>query len=72
MMALIFVASLLLIPFGAVKERSHNLFSSNAPAWSLFWEYDVNLVFGIALSRMRRGVLIALTVVGAVLLGWAG
>jgi peptidoglycan/LPS O-acetylase OafA/YrhL len=71
-MALIFVASLLLIPFGAMKERSHNLFSLNAPAWSLFWEYVANVVFGIALYRLKRGVLTALTVVSALLLCWVG
>jgi peptidoglycan/LPS O-acetylase OafA/YrhL len=70
--ALMFAASLLLIPYGAMKERSQNLFSLNAPAWSLFWEYVANVVFGIALYRMKRGMLIALTVVAAVLLCWAG
>jgi len=71
-MALIFLASLLLIPYGAMKERGHNLFSLNAPSWSLFWEYVANLVFGIALYRVRRGALVALTVAGAVLLCWVG
>jgi peptidoglycan/LPS O-acetylase OafA/YrhL len=71
-MALMFAASLLLIPYGAMKERSQNLFSLNAPAWSLFWEYVANVVFGIVLYRMKRGMLIALTVVAAVLLCWAG
>ena len=36
--ALMLVASLLLIPYGVMKERGQNLFSLNAPAWSLFWE----------------------------------
>src|ERR1700753_426921 len=70
--ALMFAASLLLIPFGAMKERSHNLFSLNAPAWSLFWEYVANVVFGIGLYRIKRGLLIVLTVAAAVLLCWAG
>jgi peptidoglycan/LPS O-acetylase OafA/YrhL len=70
--ALIFAASLLLIPFGAMKERSQNLFSLNAPAWSLFWEYVANVVFGIALYRIRRGLLIALTIAAAALLCWTG
>ena len=71
-MALIFVASILLIPFGAMPDRGRNLFGLNAPAWSLFWEYVVNLVFGLILYRIRRGVLIALTVVAAALLCWVG
>src|SRR5580658_6846227 len=70
--ALMFAASLLLIPYGVMKERGQNLFSLNAPAWSLFWEYVANVVFGIALYRLRRGMLAALTVVAAVLLCWAG
>src|SRR4051812_34823832 len=52
--ALLFVLSLLMIPYGAMKERSQNLFSLNAPAWSLFWEYVANLVFGLGLYRIRR------------------
>ena len=70
--ALMFAASLLLIPFGAMKERSHNLFSLNAPAWSLFWEYVANVVFGAGLYRIKRGLLVVLTVAAAVLLCWTG
>jgi peptidoglycan/LPS O-acetylase OafA/YrhL len=70
--AQIFAASILLIPFGAMKERANNLFGLNAPAWSLFWEYVANVVFAIALYRVKRSVLAALTVVAAGLLCWAG
>lgn len=70
--ALIFVTSLLLIPFGVMNERGQNLFSLNAPAWSLFWEYVANVVFGVALYRVKRGVLVVLTVAAAVLLCWVG
>lgn len=70
--ALMFAASLLLIPYGAMKERGYNLFSLNAPAWSLFWEYVANIIFGIALYRIKRGLLVVLTIVAAVLLCWAG
>ena len=34
--ALLFAASVLLIPCGVMKERGGNLFGLNAPAWSLF------------------------------------
>ncbi len=71
-MALMFTASVLLIPFGVMKERGRNLFSLNAPAWSLFWEYVANVVFGVALYRVRRATLAVLTVVAAVLLCWTG
>jgi peptidoglycan/LPS O-acetylase OafA/YrhL len=70
--ALIFAASVLMVPYGAVHERGRNLFSLNAPSWSLFWEYVANLVFGVALYRIKRGALIALTVAMAALLCWAG
>jgi peptidoglycan/LPS O-acetylase OafA/YrhL len=70
--ALMFAASLLLIPYGAMKERSHNLFSLNAPAWSLFWEYVANVVFGIVLYRIRRSLLAVLTIAAALLLCWVG
>jgi peptidoglycan/LPS O-acetylase OafA/YrhL len=70
--ALMFAASLLLIPYGAMKERSQNLFSLNAPAWSLFWEYVANVVFAIALYRINRRLLAVLTIVAAVLLCWTG
>jgi peptidoglycan/LPS O-acetylase OafA/YrhL len=71
-LALMFAASMLMIPYGVMKERGQNLFSLNAPAWSLFWEYVANVVFGIALYRMKRGVLAVLTVAAAVLLCWVG
>jgi len=71
-MALIFLMSVLVIPFGVMKERGFNNFSLNAPSWSLFWEYIANIVFGIFLNRIPRWALIVLTVVGAVWLCWAG
>ncbi|MEO8871024.1 MAG: acyltransferase [Granulicella sp.] len=71
-LALMFAFSVLLIPYGAMEQRGRNLFSLNAPSWSLFWEYIANLAFAIVLYRIRRGALIALTVVMAVVLCWAG
>jgi peptidoglycan/LPS O-acetylase OafA/YrhL len=70
--ALLFVLSLLMIPYGAMVERSHNLFSLNAPAWSLFWEYIANLMFAAGLYRIKRGLLVVLTVAAAALLCWTG
>jgi peptidoglycan/LPS O-acetylase OafA/YrhL len=71
-MALILAASVLMIPFGAITQRGRSIFGLNAPAWSLFWEYVANVVFGLVLYRIKRGVLVVLTVVAAVLLCWAG
>jgi peptidoglycan/LPS O-acetylase OafA/YrhL len=70
--ALMVAASLLMIPYGVMKERVYNLFSLNAPAWSLFWEYVASLVFGVVLYRIRRGYLALLTAIAAVLLCWVG
>ena len=70
--ALLFAASVLLVPYGAMQERGRNLFSLNAPSWSLFWEYIANLIFGITLYRMRREFLIAVVAVSAAVLCWAG
>jgi peptidoglycan/LPS O-acetylase OafA/YrhL len=82
--SLMFAASLLLIPYPAMAERGFNLFSLNAPAWSLFWEYVANIVYGFVLCRLRQRWLVALTVVAAVMLcvvgyragnlagGWSG
>jgi peptidoglycan/LPS O-acetylase OafA/YrhL len=70
--ALMLVASILMIPYGVMPERGRNLFSLNAPAWSLFWEYVANVIFGIALYRAKRWVIVGLTIAAAVLLCWMG
>jgi peptidoglycan/LPS O-acetylase OafA/YrhL len=70
--ALIFAASVFLIPWGAMTQRDRNLFSFNAPSWSLFWEYVANIVFAVVLCRIRRSWLLAFTVAAAVLLCWTG
>jgi len=70
--ALIFLTSALMIPYGIMRQRAYNLFSFNAPAWSLFWEYVASIVFGLILFRLRRGLLLALTIASAILLCWVG
>lgn len=71
-MALVFAASILMVPFGAIHDGGRSLFGLNAPSWSLFWEYVANLIFAVVLYRIRRGALIALTLVMAAVLCWAG
>jgi peptidoglycan/LPS O-acetylase OafA/YrhL len=63
--ALVFMLSILVIPFPVVADRSFNLFSFNAPAWSLFWEYVANIFYALILCRIRRAYLIPLTVIAA-------
>ena len=81
---LVFVCSVLLIPFPVMEDRAFNLFSLNAPSWSLFWEYVANVVYALILYRLSRRYLVVLTMLAAVALclvsyragnllgGWAG
>jgi len=83
--ALIFICSILLIPFPVITERSFNLFGLNAPSWSLFWEYVANILYAFVLCRLHRRYLLALAFIsvfvlcyasyragGSLLGGWAG
>jgi peptidoglycan/LPS O-acetylase OafA/YrhL len=82
--ALIAVCSLLVIPCPVMPERGFNNFSFNAPAWSLFWEYVANIGYAFLLWRIRRSLLLILTIGSAVVLfivgyragnmmgGWSG
>lgn len=63
--ALAFLSSLLLVPMPAIADRAYNLFSFNAPAWSLFWEYIANIVYAFVLCRISRGFLALLTILSA-------
>ena len=67
---LLFLCSVFLIPFPAMPDRSFNLFGLNAPAWSLFWEYVANIVYALVLCRLSRRILVAITLLAAVLLCW--
>ncbi|GAA3752330.1 acyltransferase family protein [Terriglobus aquaticus] len=70
--ATMFVTSVLLIPYPVMHERGYSLFSLNSPAWSLFWEYVANVVYGIVLFRLRRSWLIVATVAAAIVLCGVG
>jgi len=61
-----FFCSILLIPFPVIADRGFNLFSFNAPSWSLFWEYVANIVYAFVLYKLRRGYLLLLTILSAV------
>jgi peptidoglycan/LPS O-acetylase OafA/YrhL len=63
---LTFVCSILLIPLPVIADRGFNLFSFNAPSWSLFWEYIANIIYGFLLYRIGRGYLLILTMISAV------
>ncbi|RZL19905.1 MAG: acyltransferase [Pedobacter sp.] len=63
---LTFICSLLLIPFPVIADRGFNLFSFNAPAWSLFWEYIASIAYGFILYKVGRSYLLLLTLLAAV------
>jgi peptidoglycan/LPS O-acetylase OafA/YrhL len=65
---LMFLASILLIPYPAMHERGFNLFSLNAPSWSLFWEYVANIFYAVVVYRFTRRWLLFFTVFAAVVL----
>lgn len=62
---LIFLASVFLIPYPIITERSFNLFGLNAPSWSLFWEYVANILYALILYKLSRRFLVVLTVISA-------
>lgn len=62
---LAFICSIFMIPLPVIADRGFNLFSFNAPAWSLFWEYIANIVYALVLYRVRRNYLLFLTILAA-------
>ncbi|WP_460583003.1 acyltransferase family protein [Hymenobacter arcticus] len=82
--ALLFITSSFLIPYPIMPERFFNLFSLNAPVWSLFWEYVANILYATILIKATKKVLVLLISVavggiwyvgvhaGNVSGGWAG
>jgi peptidoglycan/LPS O-acetylase OafA/YrhL len=69
---LAFLCSVLLIPLPVIEDRGFNLFSFNAPSWSLFWEYVANIVYAFVLYKISRGYLLLLTLVSAAAICWVG
>ena len=63
---LLFVCSVLLLPFPVMEDRAFNLFGLNAPSWSLFWEYVANIFYAFVLCKVSRRFLAALTILAAV------
>jgi Predicted acyltransferases len=59
------LCSLFMIPLPIIADRGFNLFSFNAPAWSLFWEYIANIVYAFVLYRIGRSYLLLLTIISA-------
>lgn len=67
---LLFLGSIFLIPLPVMPERYFNLFSFNAPSWSLFWEYIANIFYAFILYKISRRYLLLLTILSAAALGY--
>ena len=63
--ALLFLCSLMLVPLPIMEERFFNLFSFNAPSWSLFWEYVANIFYAVVLNKLGRKALAVLLFLAA-------
>ncbi|WP_423737887.1 acyltransferase family protein [Chitinophaga caseinilytica] len=70
LIAVVFICSILMIPLPVIADRGFNLFSFNAPSWSLFWEYVANIVYAFVLCRLKRVYIIILTVIAAAGICW--
>ncbi|MBB3698007.1 acyltransferase family protein [Flammeovirga yaeyamensis] len=65
-MSISFLGSIFLIPTPILPYRMDALFPFNSPAWSLFFEYIISIVYGVVLWRMNKKWLVAsLSVAGA-------
>ncbi|HVW96149.1 MAG TPA: acyltransferase [Mucilaginibacter sp.] len=69
---LTFFCSVLLIPLPVIADRSFNLFSFNAPAWSLFWEYVANIFYAFVLYRISRNFLLIFTILSGAAICFVG
>lgn len=68
---LIFLFSVLLIPYPVMSDRGFGLFGLNTPSWSLFFEYVANILYGLWLYRINRRTLAVLWVLATIWIGWA-
>lgn len=65
---MLFITSLLLIPYPVVEERFYNNFNLNAPMWSLFWEYVANIIYALGFYKIAKKYLAWLIVLAVVFL----
>lgn len=60
----------LLIPSISLPHRFGAVFPFNAPAWSLFYEYVISVIYIVVIARLKNSVLFAIALVSAIVLGY--
>jgi peptidoglycan/LPS O-acetylase OafA/YrhL len=63
---ILFLASILLIPYPTIPENGLQLFNLNSPSWSLFFEYVANIFYGSVLYKITRRYLLLLAFLSAI------
>lgn len=71
-MVMVFISSMVLIPYPVIEERGFALFALNSPSWSLFFEYIANIIYAFFLFRTGKKALLVLTILAAVFLLYIG
>jgi peptidoglycan/LPS O-acetylase OafA/YrhL len=66
-----FFCSLLMLPFPWLPARGSALFPFNSPAWSLFFEYLVNIMYVFLLIRLHQRWMTFLLILSAIFLAYA-
>lgn len=67
-LALATLAAVLVLPFPSQGGPGYNMWPLDPPAWSLFWEIAVNILFGLGLFRWPvRGLVALLALAGVAL-----
>ncbi|MDM8178081.1 MULTISPECIES: acyltransferase family protein [Olivibacter] len=69
-LSLIFIFSVLLVPYPVMPDRGYGLFGLNTPSWSLFFEYVANIVYALWLYKISRQTLFLLWLAAMIWLGW--
>ncbi|MCB1721025.1 MAG: acyltransferase [Rhodospirillales bacterium] len=60
------VSNLILLPTNLIKEEGwRSIFPFNVPAWSLFFEFVVNIVYVMILPKLNHRILVTLVAISA-------
>lgn len=65
------ITGIFMIPVVALPKRFGCIFPLNGPAWSMFFEYFISIVYGLLFVRLKNTMLILVLCVSALMLGYA-